>query len=142
MTQPAPNTTENTVRFLRVVHVALLVSVVLYGLVLRAAPAHEQRAVDPSLLIALYMLSVVMIAVGLAVRAKFIRSAFEILRTKPDDAAALVHWRKADMVSAVLAEAIVLYGVAIHFLGGSIRQVAPFFVCGAIVMLVWWPHRP
>jgi hypothetical protein len=134
--QQASSTTEGTVRFLRIVHVALLVSVILYGIVLRMVPVQNQRSVDPPILIGLYALSVVMIAIGLAVRAKFIRSAFETLRAKPDDAASLVHWRKADMVSAVLAEAVVLYGVAIHFLGGSVRQVAPFFVFGAIVMLI------
>ena len=142
MPQQPPSTTEGTVQFLRLLHGALLVSVVLYGLILWRVPAQNSRPLDASMLVALGALSVVMIAVGVAVRAKFIREAFETLRIRPDDAGSLAHWRKGDIVSAALAEAVVLYGVAIHFIGGSTRQVAPFFVVGAIVMLLWWPQRP
>ena len=141
MSQPL-STTEGTVRSLRLVHGALLVSVILYGVVLYVVPVQNPHSIDSTVLTALYAVSVVMIAIGMGLRAKFMRSACETLRTKPDDAEALVNWRKADIVSAVLAEAVVLYGVAIHFFGGSIRQVAPFFICGAVVLLVWWPQRP
>lgn len=142
MSQQPPNTTEGMVRYLRIVHGALLVSIVLYGFILWKLPAQKPQRVDASMLIALGALAVVMIAIGMGVRAKFVREAFETLRTKPDDAESLAHWRKGDIVSAALAEAIVLYGVAIHFIGGSTRQVAPFFVVGALVMLLWWPQRP
>jgi hypothetical protein len=56
--------------------------------------------------------------------------AFETLRTNPDDAPALNRWRRGVIVGDCLALAVALYGFAIHFMGGTSRQVAPFFIVG------------
>jgi hypothetical protein len=68
--------------------------------------------------------------------------SFETLRLKPDDAGSLVSWRAGAIISATLAESVGLFGVAIHFLGGSNQQVVPFFILGVGAMLIWWPKAP
>ena len=75
-------------------------------------------------------------------RSKNLRLAFETLRTKPDDAGALVRWRRGVIISDCLAEAVVLYGFVVHMLGGTSLQVAPFFISGSTAMLSWWPRQP
>jgi hypothetical protein len=86
--------------------------------------------------------SVAVIAAGFAVRKKMIQPALEALRTKPDDIALLGRWRSGAILSATLAEAVVLFGVVIHLLGGSAVQAAGFWIAGALTMLIWWPQAP
>ncbi|MGA9304770.1 MAG: hypothetical protein WBW31_05120 [Candidatus Sulfotelmatobacter sp.] len=38
-----------------------------------------------------------------------------------------------------MSEAIVLYGVMLHFMGFALSQVAPFFIAGAVLMLFLGP---
>jgi hypothetical protein len=75
-------------------------------------------------------------------RAKFLGPAFEKLRVQADDAVALANWRKGVIVSDTLAEAVVLFGVVIHFVGATNAQVVPFLIGGAALMLLWWPRQP
>lgn len=141
MQQPAA-TTEATLRSLRTVHGALLCSVVLYTIVVVRISPQTSQEFKPALLTPLGIASIVSLGIAFFVRSRTIRPAVEALRTKPDDAESLRRWRVGSVVSAVLAESVVLYGVAIHFMAGTSRQATPFFIVGAVVMLAWWPRRP
>ena len=55
-----------------------------------------------------------------------IQPALEALRTKADDIALLGRWRSGAILSATLAEAVVLFGVVIHLLGGERRSGGRF----------------
>jgi hypothetical protein len=54
----------------------------------------------------------------------------------------LGRWRSGAILSATLAEAVVLFGLVIHLLGGSAVQAAGFWIAGAVTMLIWWPQAP
>ena len=105
-------------------------------------PAQNSEALSPLLLWAFGAVSAFDLAIGYWIRSRDLRIAFEILRTKPDDGAALGRWRRGIIVGDCLALSVVLYGLAIHFLGGTGRQVAPFFIVGAAAFLLWWPKQP
>jgi hypothetical protein len=79
---------------------------------------------------------------GQWMRSKQLPIAFETLRTKSDDAASLGRWRTGVIISDALAEAVVLYGFTVHMLGGTAKEVAPFFIAGLAAMLIWWPKQP
>ena len=143
MPQPPPATTQGTLRILRTIHGALIVSIFLYGLMPRliAAPRNPQPP-DKTLLAMFDALALGVIGLGFFLRSKWITAAYATLRAKPDDAASLAQWRKGAVVSAALGESVVLYGVVIYLIGGEAKQAAPFFAAGLIVMLLWWPKRP
>ena len=135
-------TTEGTLRQLRIIHGSLLVAVFLYAYVVFQIPASVPVQPEPVFLNAVALVAIVAACVALWMRMKFLRPAFEKLRMQADDATALGNWRKGVIVSDALAEAVVLFGVAIHFVGASNTQVLPFLLGGAALMLFWWPKQP
>ena len=135
-------TTAGTLRFVRIVHGALLVSMLLYALILWVVPSTTPDKPPLVEIEALILIGVVLIGAGIWLRKKNIDSAFETLRTKPNDPEALQSWRQGAILSAVLAEVLVLFSVAIHFMGGNRVEVGGFWIAGAAAMLVWWPQQP
>ena len=140
--QQNPTTAAGTLTFLRTVHGSLMLSMVLYVVVMRMIPAQNAEPLSSGMLWTLGGCAAVGLAAGQAIRLRHLRPAFETLRVKPDEPGALVGWRKGVLVSDCLAEASVLYGFVIHMLGGTDRQVVPFFIAGGAAMILWWPKRP
>lgn len=119
-----------------------MLAVVLYAYIIKTIPASDPEPVSATFLNSLYVLAVVQLAIGQIVRSKFVWPALETLRTKPGDSDSLGRWRKGVILSDCLALAVVMYGLVIHLLGGTDRQVAPLLVGGAVAMLFWWPKQP
>ena len=84
------------------------------------------------------------IAIGVATWARLsrIRPALETLRLKSDDPPSLQSWRFGSLLSYVMLESVVLYGLAFRFLGGSRLESLPFYCAGIALMLVYWPQQP
>jgi hypothetical protein len=141
MQEPAA-TIQNTLRFLRFFHAALLVSIVLYGLLLRLIPVRASQPPSSLMLTAGGALTVMVLGVGFLARLIYVQSSVETLRTDPEDAGAILRWRLGSILSAVLAESAALFGVVIHFVGGPDVQAAIFIGASAVVMLLWWPRQP
>jgi hypothetical protein len=134
-------TIEGTLRQLRITHGALLAATFLYAYVVFQIPASATAPPDPVFLRSVAVMAVVAAGVAFWMRAKCLGPAFERLRMQADDAVALANWRKGVIVSDALAEGVVLFGVAIHFVGASNTQVIPFLLGGAALMLLWWPRQ-
>ena len=135
-------TVEGTLRYLRLVHGMLLFSMVLYPLVAQKLVPHQSTDLNRIFPIALTVLSVALIGIAVLVHTKMTQAAFDVLRTKPDDAASLSRWRQASIISYALSESVVLFGVALWFLGGTLNQSVPFYIAGPALMLFLWPRRP
>ncbi len=119
-----------------------MAAVVLYAYIIKTIPASDPEPVSAALLKSLYILAGVELIIGQGVRSKYIRPAFERLRTETDDGDSLRRWRQVVILSDCLALSVVMYGVVIHLLGGTDRQVAPFLIGGAVAMFFWWPKEP
>jgi hypothetical protein len=119
-----------------------MISILFYLQAMRIVPAANTEPLNPAFPWELGALAVADLGVGIWMRTKKLRPAFETLRTLPDDPTALASWRQGFIMSDCMALTVVLFGLAIHFLGGSAEQVAPFFVVGFAVMLFWWPKEP
>jgi hypothetical protein len=133
---------KNTLRSLRIFHAALLLSVVLYGLLIRLIPAHATQPPSPLVLTAGGALTVMVLGVGFLARLIYIQPALESLRANSEDGGALVRWRLGSILSTVLAESAALFGIVIHFVGGPETQAAVSIFASGAVMLLWWPREP
>lgn len=140
--QQNPTTAQGTLKLLRTVHGALMVSIVLYVVVMRMIPAPGAEPVSSRLLWPLGACAAASLAGGQGIRSRYLGPAFETLRAKPDDPGSLLRWRQGVLISDCLAEAAVLYGFVIHLLGGTDGEVVPFFIAGAAAMILWWPKMP
>ncbi|MFZ0979636.1 MAG: hypothetical protein WAN23_09565 [Candidatus Acidiferrales bacterium] len=138
----APATTQKTLRHLRLVYGALIVSIALYLWIVRLIPARPSARLDPLVAVVLGIFAVAYLGSAQTIRSRRLRIAFDTLRAKPDDPKSLAGWRAGAFISAALAEGVALLGLVIHFLGGNILEVIPFFVAGAAAMIVWWPKTP
>lgn len=141
MPKPAASV-ELTLRNLRTFHGTLMCTIILYVYVLSVIPALSLQTLSSHLPWELGIVAAIEIAIAVVLRMRRLEPAFEALRSNPDDVAALSQWRGAVITSDALAEGVVLYGVAIHFIGGTSRQIIPFFVAGSVLMILWWPRRP
>ena len=131
---------QSSFRQLRIVHLALLLSIVLYGFVSRRAPAHPTP--PPTFLRALALLSVAMVVVIFAVRSKLLADSAEVLVTQPEDKTALARWRTANIFTWVVCESIALYGLVLRFAGLPMRQAVYFFAGGFLLMAFFAPRKP
>ena len=132
---------ETCLRLLRILQAALFGSLLLYGLVGEIAGPKEARDVKQMQLI-LMVLAAASWGVIFFVRQRLVQPAEEILRTQPEDAAALGRWRAGNMATFFLAEAVALYGLVLRMLGSTLLQAAPFYSAAILLLLAFTPRRP
>jgi hypothetical protein len=140
---PKPaNTIQGTLRFLRVFHGALLLSMILYPIVSEMMALRNQANLNPIIWPAFILQGVVIAGIAIWIRVTRVRSAVETVRLKPDDAVSLQRWRSGSIICSVLFESIVLLGFALRFMGGTLAESLLFYVAGIALMLVYWPQEP
>lgn len=120
----------------------MIFSVGLYAVMIRVIPAHPSAQIDRFLFAALGFCALAALTIAFVMRLKYIRPSLDSLRSNPDDTRSLLRWRQGTIVSVTLAESAALYGVAIHFLGGTLGQSAMFLGVAAVAMFLWWPRQP
>lgn len=131
---------ETRLRTLRVVHLVILATIPMYAAV---GEMVRREAMDVSL-IHKVLLVVLMSQLGALtlIRTRWIGPAAEALRLKPDDAEALQRWHGGNITCFVLCEAVVLLGLVLRFLGGTLMQAAPFYAVGFVLLLFFAPRNP
>ena|SRR5579864_3844900 len=131
---------EASLKQLRIVHGALLFSIVLYGFVSTHAPARPTPVA--TVLYAIALLSVALVITILVLRNKLLASAGKVLSNQPEDKVALARWRAAHIITWVLCEAIALYGLVLRYIGFPMSEAVFFFIAGFGLMLLFAPRRP
>jgi len=139
--QLPPPTIDGTLRWLRIVYFAMFVAMALY-VYISEITQHQLIDMNRAFLFGLGLVAVVLVGIALYVQVKTIRPALETLQAKPDAVAAMASWRSASLASYVIAEAIVLFGLCLRFLGGARILCIPFYVVGIALMLTLFPRRP
>ena len=131
---------DSSIRQLRTVQIALLISTVLYAFIaLRAA---ERSRGTPLMIASLALLSGAMAIAAFVIRTKLVGKAEAQLSLQPDDKITLSRWRSAYVLIWALCEAIAVYGLVLRYLGFTMTQVAPFFAAGFLLMLAFPVRRP
>ena len=99
----------------------------------------EEHPISLALVGAFTLAAVADIALALRFRSQLIDAAVEILRSNPEDAAAIKRWRAGNIMSFTFAECLALFGVVLKFLGAEWKISGPFLALGLVVLLLWTP---
>ena len=142
LTGSYPDSMESARKITQLVRAAMLSAIVLYGVILKMLPAHPESPPNPVIFNAIAVLAFVEIVVMLILRRIFVARASEVLRSQPEDTAALIRWRKGHLITYAFAEAIALYGIVLHFLGFPNVQASLYLLVGFFLILMSPPNRP
>ncbi len=129
-----------SLRLLRIVWAALLVSIILYIAI--GERVARRSVIDPVVFRAIAVVAVVTVAMIFIVRRVVVLRALAKLAGSPEDAPALLRWRGGYIATFALCEAVALYGFVLRMQGFTLSQVAPFYISGVVLMLYFGPRRP
>ena len=131
---------EASLKMLRTVCIAMLVSILLYVFVGERTP-HPVRPTNLVFYYAMTFMAVGMIAAIFLLRRVMVIRAERILAHNAEDSVSLNRWRAGYIVTFALSEAIALYGFVLRFLSFSLAQVMPFYVAGFVLLVIFRPRR-
>jgi len=131
---------ESARRGLQIVRFAMLISIVLYFVIVRMVPSHANP--NPMVFRVLALIGFLNLGALILLRKQLVRKPVEALRSHPEDSAALARWKSGQLITWAFSESIAVYGLVLHFLGFSAGQVVPFFVTGALLIVVFPPNLP
>jgi hypothetical protein len=118
---------------------ALQIARVLHAAFLLAAVSRSIKPPDSMIPVALGLALLPPLGVAAFYRSRIVKPASEALRANPDDGAAAGRWRQGVVVSLVCCETIVLFGLALRFIGVSWNLCTIFYTLGIFLMLAWTP---
>jgi hypothetical protein len=126
---------ESALRLLRLVQIAMLVSIALYVFV------GEETAVrvavpNTTMFHAISFVSISTVGAIFVVRRTLIVPSEAQLREKPGDSVLLARWRSGYICTYALCEALALFGLVLRMVGFTLAQVWPYYVGGFALMLV------
>ena len=133
---------EQTLRVVRMIHSIMLASMVLYIVVLGRVLQRSAQPIEPTVFWSIAGVAIGCFLAAFLVRAKKVQPAIDALRTQPEDATALKNWRTGTMLSVVVLECVVLFGLSLYVQGATRTQVALFFILPILTMVLWFPKRP
>ncbi len=132
---------ESAIRLLRMLRIAMLLSIVTYVFVgERAGPG--PKATDPVFASVLSLFAITTVGVILVVRRTLVLQSQKMLEAQPTDATILGRWRAGYIVTYALCEALALYGLVLRLVGSTLSQIAPFYLAGFALMLFFSPRQP
>jgi uncharacterized integral membrane protein len=134
-------TFEGTIRWLRIWYLILFLAIILCVTVAEKAQ-HQLIDMNRKFLGGLSVIAAIIVGAVLYVQVKTVRLVLEKLQSKPNDVASLSSWRSASLASYVMAEAVVLFGFCLRFLGAARVLALPFYGVGLVMMLFLFPRRP
>lgn len=130
------------VKMLRLIQIALLVSIGLYLLVGELAGPHGPTTGKPTLFYGISVLSILTIGVILVVRRTLVLHSESMLRSKGDDPLLLERWKTGYMVTYALSEALAVFGLIVRLDGFSLSEAITFYLPGFVLMLFFRPRPP
>jgi hypothetical protein len=130
---------QKTLQIACVLHVALLLAAVAYIILPLLVVNRSIKPPDPIIPLVVGLATLPPLGVAGFYRVRVVKPASETLRTNPNDASAAGRWRQGVLVSLVCCESIVLFGLALRFIGVPWNLCAIFYTVGIFLMLVWTP---
>ncbi len=132
---------ETVLRTLRILQIAMLVSIALYVWIGERVAENVVRA-NPVFYYAITFVSISVVGVIFVVR-RVLLSRFEAqLSTRPNDNALLGRWRAGYIVLYALCESIALFGFVLRVLGFPLARIWVFYLSGFALTLVFGPRQP
>lgn len=125
-----------------IVRIALLASIALYVFVGERVGKSLTSPPNRDLYFVLTLVALTTVGMIFAVWRLFVLRSEATLAVQPDDAAALNRWRSGYIIVYALSEAVALIGLLLRILGFTLSQVAPFYLVGFVLMLLFGTSRP
>jgi hypothetical protein len=126
----------DSLKNLQVIRIAMLASVVFYGVIATLVPASGE---PNHILFYAFTGMAIMEVVGIFVLRRIVFPQTATL-SLPDEKVS-VKPGTVLIVIYCLSEAAALYGLVLHFFGFSLSQVAPFFFSGLVLLFFFEPRR-
>jgi hypothetical protein len=139
MTDDQQHSIESQLQLLRVVHAAMLLSILLYAWIAEYLVT-PNPALVPLLRIVLLTVAAANGVATVLIRRKMILPLHESAFTRGPDV--LARWRMANILVFALSEAIALYGFILRILGGGRLESGLFYIAAVILLFVHIPRRP
>ena len=133
------NAAQKTLRSVRVLHTVFPLAAILYIALPMAVVRNSDRQVSQVIVLALGVAALGNIGIAFFYRSRMIRPAADHLRENPDAGDAARRWRGGVVVSLVFCESVVLFGLALRFIGASWNVCGIFYAVGILLMLAWTP---
>ena len=127
-------------RTIRLLQIAMLVSIGIYAVVGEAIGA--RLTADARTIYAISFFSISLVGAILVVRKTMVLQSEEELKKKPDDPAIIVRWKTGYIVTYVLCEALALFGLLLRIKGSTLGQVWPYYAGSIAMLLLFWPRLP
>jgi hypothetical protein len=131
---------ETAVRLVRLVQIAMLVSIVLYvavgELVGRAATSNN------SLFYTLSLAAISTLGAAFVVRRTLVLPSEALLREKPGDHLVQARWKSGYIFLYALCEALALFGLILRLVGFTLGHVWGFYLGGVLLLLLFSPRPP
>jgi len=131
---------ESAVRLVRLIQVAMLVSIAMYGVV--GEMAARPTAPNKTFYYAISFISISLVGAVLVVRKTLVLHSEAQLREKPDDDVILARWKAGHILTYALCEALALFGLVLRLLGFTLGQVWYFYLGGFALLLFFTPRAP
>jgi hypothetical protein len=128
-------------KLLQTVRIALLVSIVLYVSIGERIERSTSGAPDRNIYFVVTLVAITTVGIIFAVWRLFVLRSEVILADQPEDTAALKRWRTGYIITYTLCETVVLFGFVLRFMGFTLSEVAPFYVVGFALLLLFGPRR-
>jgi len=128
------------VKTVRLIQIAMLVSVGIYAVVGEVAGRHLNT--DATVIYAISFASISLVGAILVVRKTMVLQSEAELKAKPGDPVILARWKTGYFVTYALCEALALFGLVLRMLGFSLNQVWPYYAGSFVLLLLFWPRSP
>jgi F0F1-type ATP synthase membrane subunit c/vacuolar-type H+-ATPase subunit K len=126
----------------QILRIALLVSVALYVIAGERVAPNPAPPPNRNLYFFLTLGALTIVGMIFAVWRLFVLRSETMLADQPGDPAALKRWWTGYIFTYALCETVVLCGFVLRFVGFTLSEVAPFYVVGFALMLLFSPRRP
>jgi hypothetical protein len=125
----------------QIIRIALLVSIAFYVLVGERSALGTVAVPDRNFYFVLTLVALTTVGMAFAVWRLFVLRSEAVLAAQPDDAAALRRWRSGFIITYGLSEAAAMFGLVLRIMGFSLSEVAPFYLVGFVLLLLFSPRR-
>jgi hypothetical protein len=128
-------------RTVRLIQIAMLVSIALYVVVGEKVALHAPTP-NSTLFYGISFISISMVGAIFVVRRTLVMPSEGVLRERPDDVVNLARWKSGYIVTFAFCETLALFGLVLRLLGFTLSQVWPFYLGGFALMLFFAPRAP
>ena len=129
-------------KLLQAVRIALLVSIALYVFIGERIEQSTSGAPDRNFYFAITLFAITTVGMTFAVWRLFVLRSETTLADRAEDTTALKRWCRGYIFTYALCETVAMFGLVLRFMGFTLSEVAPFYVVGFALMLLFGPRRP